>query len=78
MRPLKPSELKYRGRKVNPETFAVKKPDLRRLVGRCYCGVILRGEAALPQADPFASDVHHDNTPVVQCDDCRAESAAGI
>jgi hypothetical protein len=75
--------LYYKGRKVNPETFQLvvrgKKKDLRRLVGTCHrCGTVLRGQAALPSPDPYASDVEHDDTPVVQCEICSESSAQDI
>lgn len=69
----------YASRRVNPDRFRVKNKDMRRLVGYCCnCGKTLRGWTAVPAPDPFANDVYNDNTPVVQCEDCRAESADGI
>ncbi len=79
MKPLQPGELSYRGRRVNPETFNPKGKDLRRLVGKCIsCGKTLRGTLAIPTPDGHASDMHGDSTPVVQCDDCNAESVRDI
>ena len=71
--------LRYRGRSVNPKTFKVDGKDLRRLVGFCCdCGCCLRGRSAIPTPEPYQADVHNDNTPVVQCEDCATEHAADI
>jgi hypothetical protein len=68
---LNPGELRYKGRRVNPETFKAEGRDLRRLVGRCReCGCLLRGIAAIPAPDGYNSDLNHDATLVVQCGDC--------
>lgn len=72
---LKPGELAYGGRRINPATHKFPVKDLRRLVGRCSCGKALRGIAAIPAPDPFANDVHDDPTPVVQCRDCIDNSS---
>jgi hypothetical protein len=69
-----PMTLRYKGRSVNAERFNPKGKDLRRLVGHCHCGKRLIGTAAIPSPDPFALDILHDNTPVVQCKDCQYES----
>ena len=64
--------LKFAGRRVNLDTFKPEGKDLRRLVGICSCGQRLVGAKALPQPDPYASDVHGDYTPVVICPHCHA------
>lgn len=62
------------GRSVNPAVFKRCK-DLRRLVGFCQrCGRKLVGNAATPHADPYSSEINHDDTPVVQCGDCDYQS----
>ena len=69
------NELYYKGHKVRPETFRIQGKDLRKLVGCCRgCGKTLRGGAAVPAPDPFRSEIHDDNTPVVQCDPCNTAS----
>jgi len=69
----------YAGRRVNSDRFRVKNKDFRRLVGYCcMCGRRLRGRAAIPKPDPFAYDVHDDDTPVVQCESCCQERADEI
>jgi hypothetical protein len=71
----KSGKLYYKGRSVNPVTFTAGRKDLRRLVGYCQrCGCTLVGSAALPRADPYDSDINHDDTPVVQCVDCHYQS----
>jgi C4-type Zn-finger protein len=30
------------------------------------------------EVDPYAADIYDDDTPVLQCDDCRYESAMDI
>jgi hypothetical protein len=75
---MKPGQLRYKGHNVNPATFKRQRPDLRRLVGRCSCGVVVRGKEALPQPDPYSSEIYGNNTPVVQCDDCRTESSYAL
>jgi hypothetical protein len=76
---IKPGELRYKGRRVNPETFKTKGKDLRRLVGRCQsCGCILRGAAAIPTHDSYEGEINDNYTPVVQCTDCNDSSAEDI
>lgn len=76
---IKKGTLHYRGRTTNPKTFKMNHKDLRRLIGYCYrCGCCLRGRAAIPTADPYQADIHNDNTPVVQCENCMAEAADDI
>jgi hypothetical protein len=75
---MKPGQLTYRGRRVNPATFKVRRKDLRRLVGMCHCGRTLRGLAAIPMIDLHISDINHDPTPRVQCGECRYKSAQDI
>ncbi len=71
---LKPGELRYKGRRTSPETFKPAGKDLRRLVACCRdCGCIMRGRAAIPEADGYSSDLNGDNTPVVQCEDCNSK-----
>jgi hypothetical protein len=81
MKPLKSGELRYNGRKVNTATFNISRPqgkDLRRLMGRCSCGEVLHGREAIPHPDPYSSAINYNDTPVVQCDACDAESCAAI
>ncbi len=66
--------LVYNSRKVNPKTFDPEDKDLRKLVGHCFCGRIIRGNEAIPHADPFESEIHQNNTPIVQCKTCDYES----
>ncbi|MEN6367633.1 MAG: hypothetical protein ABFC88_12535 [Thermoguttaceae bacterium] len=76
---MKPGELEYNGRKVKPDTFDARGKDLRRLIGRCGgCGRPLRGHAALPTIDSYASDLYDDKTPVVQCQACDEARAEDI
>ena len=76
---LKPGEVRYMGRRVNPETFKTEGKDLRRLVGKCQtCGRTLRGAAAVPGSDGYNSDLNGDSTPVVQCTDCDSERAQDL
>lgn len=71
---LKDGELRYKGRRTNPETFDPIGKDLRRLVGKCQmCGCILRGKAAVPSPDGYNSDLNNDHTPVVQCEFCDSQ-----
>jgi len=67
--------LYYKGKSVNREKFRPAGKDLRRLVGFCVgCGCRLVGKAAIPHPDPYASDIHGDDTPVVECDPCTDQS----
>ena len=76
---LKHGELRYKGRRVNPQNFNPAGKDLRRLVGKCQtCGCILRGKAAIPSPDGYDYDMNNDSTPVVQCEDCNSERAQDI
>jgi len=73
------STLYYRGQSINPKTFNKDGKDLRRLVGFCYdCGRCLRGRLAIPAPDPYQADINNDETPVVQCENCAAETAEDI
>ncbi len=76
---LKHGELRYKGRRTNPEKFDPTGKDLRRLVGKCRdCGCILRGKAAVPSPDGYASEICNDYTPVVQCEFCNSQRAQEI
>ena len=76
---IKPGDLCYKRRRVNPQTFKTQGKDLRRLVGRCQsCGDILRGKAAIPSSDSYASEINNDHTPVVQCGACDSRGAEEI
>ena len=71
--------LTYKGRRVDPARFRVQGKDLRRLVGRCCdCGVVLRGRAASPEADPYSAEINEDETPVVQCPECHQNRSDSI
>ena len=76
---LKHGELRYKGRRVNPQNFDSAGKDLRRLVGKCQtCGCTIRGKAAVPSPDGYNSDLNGDYTPVVQCEDCNSERAQDL
>jgi hypothetical protein len=75
---MNPGELKYKNRRVEPATFKAVGKDLRRLVGKCSCGKVLRGEAAIPSSDSYSSEIYGDYTPIVQCAECEASSAEDI
>lgn len=73
-------ELRYRGRKIDPADYSPKvHRKTARLKGRCRsCGAELEGEDAVPSPDPYAEEICGDDTPVVECDSCRRESARDI
>ena len=72
-------QLAYQGSLVDPVTFDAKGKDLNKLVGCClHCGKILRMEEAVPEPDPYSIEIMHDDTPLVQCPNCIAESARNI
>ncbi len=76
---LRPGELMYDGERVDTETFFAEGKDLLLLVGKCIqCLKIIHGSEALPEADPYAEEIYDDNTPIVQCNECRAESVMDI
>jgi len=75
MKSSKPSELRYKGRKVDPKTFKAEKKDLEQLVGWCGCGKRITGIEAVPHPDPFQSEINCDQTPVVQCGECDCDSS---
>lgn len=41
---------------------------------KCACGK----PATMFEADPYASEIHGDDTPMWQCDDCNCNSAMDI
>ncbi len=76
---LKPGELMYDGERVDAETFSAEGKNLSLLIGRCsQCSKLIYGSDALPEPDPFAEEIHDDTTPVVQCNECKVESALDI
>lgn len=44
----------------------------------CICGKKVEGEDAAPSPDPFDEEINGDDTPVVECSDCRYQSAMDI
>jgi hypothetical protein len=71
--------LTYNGRKVDPSKFQVDGKDLSKLKGVCkHCGSVVSGSRAVPSPDPYSSEIGGDDTPVVECDDCRIQSAQDI
>jgi len=71
-------KLRYNGRRVNIQRFNPKGKDLRKLVGYCNCGKVLRGHQAIPQPDPYTSEINNDYSLVVQCIDCERNSTNDI
>jgi hypothetical protein len=72
-------KLFYDGQEVDPTTFIADGKDLSRLSGFCcICGVECKGQDAVPDVDPFESQVWGDETYVVECLDCRADQAMNI
>jgi len=42
------------------------------------CGKPCRSEELVPHPDPFNEEINDDQTPVIQCDECRYESQMNI
>ena len=63
--------LYYKGTIVAPEHYGRGFKDLTRLVGYCSCGKrLIRGEA-LPQVDPYDSDINDYYDLIVLCPKCE-------
>lgn len=45
---------------------------------KCHCGAELVGVDSIPSPDPYADDIHGDDTPVLQCPGCHESSAWDI
>jgi hypothetical protein len=71
-------ELRFKGRQVNITAFQPAGKDLRKLVGVCDCGQVVRGKEAIPHVDPYTDEVNHGNALIVQCKRCDCESARDI
>lgn len=80
MTPRHLGNLCYEGRSVDPTTWtAPTNVDLSKLVGKCcICGAVIHGREAVPEPDPAEWELGGDDTPVVECDGCRYESARDI
>ena len=44
----------------------------------CVCGKEISGDEAIPSPDPYASEIAGNETPVIECNDCRFESCQDI
>lgn len=44
----------------------------------CSCGCLVTGNEAIPAPDPYACEISGDETPIIECDNCRHESFMDI
>jgi hypothetical protein len=44
----------------------------------CRCGKLVYGKEAIPSPDPYQAEINDDDTPVVECNDCRENSLDDI